>query len=223
MHTVRVWDLPTRLFHWTLLSAVVGLVVTGNVGGAWMNWHLRLGHVVMALLVFRLLWGLFGGHWSRFSRFVYSPLSVWRYLQGDSPREHRVGHSPLGALSVWGLLLVLGAQVASGLMSDDEIAFFGPLVRFVSADTVSLATNYHKSIGKFILIGLVVLHVAAIAYYRWARRDNLTGPMVHGDKQLDWPAPCSRDDARSWTLAAVLILLSAALATWVYRLGAPVF
>ena len=91
MHTVRVWDLPTRVFHWLLALSVVGMVITAKLGGNWMVWHLRLGHVVLALLLFRLAWGLFGGHWTRFTSFIYSPAAVLRYLRGQAPgRDHAV-------------------------------------------------------------------------------------------------------------------------------------
>ena len=84
---VRVWDLPTRLFHWTLAASVVGLVVSGHVGGNALVWHMRLGLLVGALLGFRLVWGLIGGRWSRFAHFVRLPGTVLRYLRGD----HRAG------------------------------------------------------------------------------------------------------------------------------------
>ncbi|MEZ5701218.1 MAG: cytochrome b/b6 domain-containing protein [Burkholderiaceae bacterium] len=130
--------MPTRLFHWALVVCVIGLVVTANVGGNAMNWHFRFGYSVLTLLLFRLVWGLIGGRWSRFARFVYSPGSLLRHLRGEGPPEHSVGHSPTGALSVFALLLVLVAQVGSGLMSDDDIAFAGPFTGLVSGETVSL-------------------------------------------------------------------------------------
>jgi cytochrome b len=193
MHTIRVWDLPTRLFHWLLAASVIGLIVTGSVGGNWMNWHLRLGYAVLTLLLFRLVWGFIGGHWSRFTRFIYAPSSLVAYLRGRAHPEHTVGHTPLGALSVFALLLILAAQVGTGLMSDDEIAFFGPLVRFVSGDTVSMATDYHKEVGKLIVFVLVGLHLLAIAYYKWMKKQSLVRPMVVGDKQVPVAAPNARD------------------------------
>jgi cytochrome b len=221
MQTIRVWDLPTRLFHWLLAAAVVGLVVTANVGGNWMNWHLRLGYAVLTLLVFRLIWGFVGGHWSRFGSFLYAPSSVLAYLRGHGKLEHRVGHTPLGALSVFALLLILLAQVATGLMSDDEISFFGPLVRFVSGDTVALATSYHKNVGKFIVIALVVLHVAAIAFYKWAKKDNLVRPMVVGDKQMapGLAVPQARDSVASRALALIVLAVCGGAVAWLVQLG----
>ena len=221
MQTIRVWDLPTRLFHWLLAAAVVGLVITANVGGNWMNWHLRLGYAVLTLLLFRLVWGFVGGHWSRFGSFLYAPSSVIAYLQGRAKPEHRVGHTPLGALSVFALLLILLAQVTTGLMSDDEIAFFGPLVRFVSGDTVALATSYHKNVGKFIVIGLVVLHVAAIAFYKWVKKDNLVRPMVVGDKQMaaSLKVPQARDSLASRVLALMVLAVCGGAVAWLVQLG----
>ena len=185
MHRIRVWDLPTRLFHWLLALSVLGLLVTGQIGGNAMNWHLRFGQAVLALLVWRLIWGPVGGHWSRFMQFLYGPGSLLAYLRGEAPLSHSVGHSPLGALSVWAMLLVLSAQVGSGLLSDDAIAFFGPLTRFASPDTVEWATWYHTAVGKWLVLGLVVLHLAALLYYRIVRRQALVAAMVTGDKHLE--------------------------------------
>jgi len=220
MHTLRVWDLPTRAFHWLLAASVIGLVVTAKVGGNWMEWHLRLGHVVLALLLFRLAWGLVGGHWSRFGSFLYGPLSVMRYVTGQAPAHHQVGHSPLGALSVFALIAVLLLQVGTGLISDDEIAFFGPLVRFVDGSTVSQATSFHKDIGQWLVLALVVLHLVAIGFYQFVKRDNLVGPMVHGDKTVSEDLPASRDGLVQRLLALVLVLVAAAAAYAIYGLGA---
>ncbi|WP_332745111.1 cytochrome b/b6 domain-containing protein [Hydrogenophaga sp.] len=221
MQTIRVWDLPTRLFHWLLAAAVVGLVITANIGGNWMNWHMRLGYAVLALLLFRVVWGFVGGHWSRFGSFLFAPSTVIAYLRGQPHPEHRVGHTPLGALSVFALLAVLLAQVSTGLMSDDEIAFFGPLVRFVSGETVALATSYHKNVGKFIVIGLVVLHVVAVFFYKWVKKDNLIRPMVVGDKQVARAVsvPQTRDSAASRALALLVLALCGGAVTWLVTLG----
>ena len=219
LHRVRVWDLPTRVFHWALVLCIVGLVITGNVGGNAMIWHFRIGLTVLALLLFRLVWGLVGGRWSRFAAFIYSPRSIINFLQGKGKPEHSVGHTPMGAGSVFALLAVLLVQVGSGLISDDEIAFAGPLTRFVSSATSNLATNYHKNIGKWIILALVVLHIAAIVFYLW-RKQNLITPMLHGDKQLAVALPASRDDAASRTAALVIFGICVAFVAWVASLAA---
>lgn len=218
-NTVRVWDLPTRLFHWALAACVIALVATAYVGGNAMVWHFRLGYTVLSLLLFRLLWGVIGGRWSRFAAFTYSPGTVLRYLKGQGRPEHSAGHNPLGAGSVFALLGFLVAQVGSGLLSDDEIAFAGPLTRFVSGATVSQATWYHKDVGQWAVIGLVVLHLLAIAFYAW-KKHNLIAPMIHGDKHLPHPLPSSRDDAVSRLGAAVLFAVCAAAVAWMVNLGA---
>jgi cytochrome b len=221
MRTTRIWDLPTRLFHWLLVACVVGLVISGNIGGNAMVWHFRFGYGVFSLLLFRMVWGLVGGRWSRFSSFLYPPGAVLAYLRGERRPEYSAGHSPLGALSVFALLLVLMAQVAAGLFSDDEIAFAGPLTRYVSSATVSLATRYHADVGKLILIALVVLHVLAIFFYRWKKKEDLIHPMIVGDKSV--PAAVtiesSRDDAVSRLLAAVLFLACSGVVAWLVGLG----
>ena len=219
---VRVWDLPTRIFHWLLVVGVVGMGVSGTVGGNAMVWHIRFGYAVLALLLFRMIWGVVGGRWSRFGAFIYSPRSVIDYLKGKGHVGHSVGHSPIGAGSVFTMLAILLAQVASGLISDDEIAFAGPLTRFVSNATVALATNYHANIGKWILLALVILHIAAIVFYL-LRKHNLVGAMLHGDKELVHPAPPSRDDAVSRIAALLIFLLCVAVAYWVSTLESVAF
>ncbi len=219
-HTIRIWDLPTRLFHWSLAAATIAMVVTAKVEGA-MQWHFRLGYVVLALLVFRLAWGLVGGRWSRFASFLYSPAALWRYLGGrsDAARDH-AGHSPLGALSVFALLLALALQVLSGLASDDEIAFTGPLARYLPGPWVGRASWYHGDVGEYVVYVLVGLHLLAIAFYTLVRRRPLVRAMVTGDKRLAQPVPPSRDDVPSRLAALALLLASAGLAWWVYRLDA---
>lgn len=219
MHTVRVWDLPTRLFHWGLVTCVVGLIITGNVGGNAMVWHGRLGYAVLTLLLFRVVWGLVGGRWSRFASFLYGPSTIVAYLRGQGRPEHRVGHNPLGMLSVLALLVILLAQVGSGLFADDEIAFTGPLAGLVSGDWVRQATSYHKNVGKLILIALVALHLGAIAFYKLVKRENLVRPMIVGDKSVPTPAPPSQDNTRSRLLALGLLLLCAAAVYGIVSLG----
>jgi cytochrome b len=216
-YVVRVWDAPTRLFHWVLASCVVALLITAKVGGAAMEWHFWLGYTVLALLMFRFVWGLVGGHWSRFTSFLYSPGQVLRYMQGRSETDHWVGHNPAGALSVFALLGFLSLQVASGLFSDDEISATGPLTRFVSSTWVSNATYYHKEIGKLILIALVALHVSAIAFYFFKKHDNLARTMITGDKNLAVPAKQSADKAADSVKAAAVFLACAVIIWGVLR------
>ena len=218
---IRVWDLPTRLFHWTLAVTLVGSVVSAKIGGNAMVWHIRFGLVVLALITFRLLWGVFGGRWSRFASFIYAPSTVLRYLRGQArPDEHLdVGHNPLGSFSVFALLGFLTLQVATGLIADDEIANIGPLNRFVSSATAGQATGWHKNYGQWILITLVALHVAAILFYLFRKRNNLIHPMLMGDKHLPSTTPASADGLPQRLLALVLVMVCGAGAAWVASLA----
>lgn len=222
-YTVRIWDLPTRIFHWALAVCVPALIVSAKVGGNAMQWHMRLGHVVLALLLFRLVWGLVGGRWSRFAAFLYSPAQLLRYLRGAARPEDGIGHSPLGALSVFAMLAVLAAQVGSGLMSDDEIAFAGALAHRVPNALVEWASFYHGEIGQYLVFALVGLHLLAIVFYVRVRKQRLVGPMIGGDKLLDAPAPPARDDAMSRLAALLLLAASGALSRWLWSLAAPSF
>lgn len=210
-HKVRVWDLPTRCFHWALVLCLVALLLTAQIGGDAMAWHFRSGYAVLSLLLFRSIWGVVGGKWSRFTSFVYAPATVLAYIQGRGRPEHSIGHNPLGAGSVFALLGFLLLQVASGLVSDDEIATAGPLSKYVSNAVVSTATSYHTTVGKLVVIGLVLLHIGAILFYYFKKRQNLVRPMLKGDKDSDSAVESSRDDVGSRTLALVLYLGCAAL------------
>lgn len=219
--SVRVWDLPTRLFHWLLAATLVGSVLSAKIGGNAMAWHFRFGYLVFGLLLFRLAWGLVGGYWSRFSSFLYGPRSVLGYLRGGAGPQGRwhVGHSPLGALSTWFVLAVLALQVASGLVADDDIVNVGPLNRFVSSALASTATGWHKNIGQWLILGWAGLHLLAVLMHWVAKKRDLVRPMWSGDKPLPTHTPRSADSAATRTLAAALALACAGLVTWVVRLG----
>jgi cytochrome b len=221
LRPVRVWDWPTRLFHWALTLCVVGAVVSAKVGGDALVWHFRFGLAVLALLVFRLVWGVIGGHWSRFTSFAHGPGTLLRYLRGQSRPEEMldVGHSPTGALAVFALLGLLAVQVATGLVADDEIASTGPLIRFVTSTTSLAATSWHKTWGQWLLLGLVGLHVVAIAVYRLVHRRDLVMPMLVGDKPLPPAVPASADHAGRWGLALIALSLGVAAALWVQAQG----
>lgn len=192
---VRVWDLPTRLFHWSLVLCFAGLLATAEMAGDAMVWHFRLGYTALSLLLFRLLWGVLGGRWSRFSAFGLRPTTLLRYIRGEQTAALTVGHNPLGSVAVLTLLLCALLQASTGLFSADETATAaGPLAKMVSATWAQTATLYHTQIGKIILIVLVQLHIAAIVFHRIRRGENLVLPMLTGDKQLPEPFEAARDD-----------------------------
>jgi len=218
---VRVWDLPTRLFHWALAVGVLSQIVTAKIGGNAMAWHFRIGYVVFALIGFRLIWGFIGGHWSRFSSFIYAPATVLRYLRGEQRVGDlfHVGHNPLGSGSVLAMLALLAAQIATGLVADDEISNTGPLNRLVSSAVATNATAWHKGPGQALLITLVVLHVGAIVYYRIRKKQNLVRPMITGDKDLSGDVPASADTRLTRVRALALIVVWAGIVASVLKLG----
>jgi cytochrome b len=217
--STRVWDLPTRIFHWALAFCVFSLLITGFIGGDAMPWHYRFGYCVLTLLLFRLIWGIVGGKWSRFTSFIYTPSNIIRYLKGQSDPHHTIGHTPLGALSVFSMITLLLVQIGTGLISDDEISAAGPLTKFVSNATVSLASSYHVTVGKVLVIFLIITHLAAILFYFYKKRENLIKPMLHGNKLLPNSTPASVDTAATRALALAILLACAAAVYWLVSLG----
>ncbi|AKM31272.1 hypothetical protein AB870_15780 [Pandoraea faecigallinarum] len=233
MKPIRIWDLPTRLFHWSFVVLAVAAYVTAKTGGNAMIYHFWCGYAVLALLIFRVVWGITGPRYARFSAFVTGPRTVWRSLRGagdagtghegrtshDSasaaePAVRFAGHTPLGGLSVIAMLVFFGIQVGLGLFSNDDIFNDGPLVKFIDKDTSDMLTGWHLR-NQWVLVALVALHVLAIVYYRVVRKTDLIKPMILGDKHLSVPARPARDDWRVRIGALVLIVLASAL---VYRL-----
>lgn len=209
---VRVWDLPTRLFHWTLAALVVAAFATIYAGE--LDWHFRAGYAVLALVIFRLLWGFVGSRYARFSSFPPSPTAALAYLRGNYPP--RLGHNPLGALSVYAILLVVLVQVVLGLFANDGSFSEGPLARLVTGSTSDLATRLHKW-NQWLIVGLVVCHITAIFFYFKAKRENLVRPMLLGDHD-GLPGHPAKDDWAMRLRAVVLLAISASMVGWLIKL-----
>ncbi len=182
---VKVWDLPTRLFHWTLVLLVLLQFATADWGLLNMQWHFYFGYATLALVLFRLLWGLFGSETSRFRHFLRGPHAVRAYVRSTFWQKagHPVGHNPLGGWSVVAILTCLGIQAVTGLFASDDITAFGPLSGKVSDASVHLLTAIH-SLNQGVLIALIGLHVAAVLLHALVRKENLVHPMLHGHKWL---------------------------------------
>lgn len=178
--SMRMWDLPLRLFHWSLASLVVAAYVTVELGGNFMEWHGRIGLAITGLLIFRLAWGFAGSTHARFSSFLPTPRRLGDYLRGEWSGH---GHNPLGAFSVIAMLSLLLWQAVSGLFGNDDIAFNGYLYSLVSKETSDWLTGWHKR-GYWVIIALVVLHIAAIAFYRRVKKIDLITPMITGKKPV---------------------------------------
>ncbi|HUX81470.1 MAG TPA: cytochrome b/b6 domain-containing protein [Halothiobacillus sp.] len=179
---VRVWDLPIRAIHWLLVLAVIGLWYTAEVLDTVDNldWHMDIGFVMIGLLVFRILWGFFGSETARFSHFVKSPGHIKSYIKSPS-KGIFLGHNPLGALSVIAMLLSLLLQVGTGLFAHDELYTSAPLSDYVSSKTSALLTEIHQ-VNFNVLLGLIVLHLAAVAFYQFKKHDPLVRAMITGKR-----------------------------------------
>ncbi len=175
-----IWDLPTRLFHWSLVLLMI--IQFGSAKWGWfdMQWHFYGGYATLTLLLFRVVWGLVGSESARFANFLRGPGAVIRDLRGAQPAART--HSPLGGWSVLLMLLLMSLVVLSGLATSDDIDWFGPLTSKLDAATISFATYWHHRLTDA-LMWLIALHVIAIAGYEW-RGKRLVETMLHGRREL---------------------------------------
>ena len=212
--TIRVWDLPTRLFHWLLATCVIGAFVTVKSGNVtWMEWHIWFGVGALALIFFRVIWGFTGSRYARFGNFIKSPATIASYLRTGSPALP--GHNPLGALSVIALLLAVGTQAVTGLFVTDDILYQGPFYNDVSSQTATLMRDIHQT-NEYVIFALVVLHLLAILVYT-IKGKRLVTAMITGDapaRLYSSDSPVARDDVglRAWGL--ILAIGLAMLAWW---------
>ena len=210
-----VWDLPIRLYHWLL--AVLIAFSWWSVKNHHTDWHIWSGIAVLTLLIFRLLWGFVGSSTARFVNFIRGPRAVLGYFRGS---WKGIGHNPLGALSVLALLGATAVQVGLGLIAEDEDGIYaGPLSRLVSIDTSDWARELHESWVN-VLLGLIVLHVAAIIYYRVAVGRHLTSGMITGRNAVDPSAEPMRPG--KWWMALLCLVAALAVSRWVVA-GLPPF
>ena len=204
---IRVWDWPTRLFHWLLVVLIAAAWWTGEEED--LVWHYRIGIAVLMLVLFRLIWGIIGGSTARFTRFLRGPRAIASYLRGRSPLA--VGHNPLGALSVLALLGLVSLVIALGLFAtDDDGLDPGPLSHLISYEAAEQAQALHETAFDLLLV-MVAIHVAAILYYLLFRRDNLIGPMLTGSRDAPEGAEPLRP-APPWR--TVFAIVAATLVAW---------
>jgi cytochrome b len=211
------WDLPVRIFHWLLVLLVISQITTASIGGNAMQLHALGGYSILALVLFRILWGFLGGTHARFHDFVRGPAAVIRYaksLRKGPHVEHR-GHNPLGGWSVMAMLGSLLVQAATGLFANDDVMMEGPLVKHVSGRSSEIATAIHD-VNAAVLLALIAVHVAAVLFYLLARKENLIAPMISGRKRSGTCAAPAQY-GKAW-LAAILLGCSAAAVYFVIRL-----
>lgn len=209
--TRLVWDLPLRVAHWSLVVCVAGSWATHYAGIQWFAWHRRFGYAALVLVSFRIVWGLIGTRHARFGNFVAGPRRIVAYLRERRGREW-TGHSPLGALSVVAMLLLLLLQALTGLFANDEIANAGPLYGWVGQGTSNRLTGWHETNSE-LLLALITLHVVAVGWYVLGRRQGLLRAMLTGRKPARLvPAEESISSSRTWLAALIVLCLCAGLA-----------
>jgi len=231
MSRLRLWDLPVRLTHWAIVLLLIGLYLTGEVGGfdvqvpgpgekTWflsnMDVHALLGQGVFVLVVFRVLWGLFGSSTARFTSFVRSPGAAFAYLRGAAGGRipHWIGHNPAGAWMVLLLLSLLAAQSVTGMLSSDEFFFSGPLAHLIGSDASESVTRIHKGLFN-VLLGAAALHVLAAVVYR-LKGHNLIAAMVDGRARFEPEAGTPTPQFRPWWTAWIALAAAAAV-LWALR------
>lgn len=186
---IQVWDVPTRLFHWGLVISVLYSWFSVKILED-MQQHFYAGYAVLTLLLFRIIWGFVGSHYSRFNAFLFSPSKIFTYLKtlfssGKAQQERLIypGHNPAGGLSALIMILVLTLQAALGMFSTDDY-FYGPLAGLVGSDQRAWLSSLHLD-NVNIIYGLLGLHLLAIIFYKWIKKEPLTKAMITGGKDVD--------------------------------------
>ncbi|WP_338809666.1 cytochrome b/b6 domain-containing protein [Neisseria leonii] len=213
MQRFKIWDLPTRLFHWLLAAGFAFMWFSAETGGNWLAWHIRIGSLLFGLLVFRICWGIWGSDTARFRQFV-RPGRIAAYLRGQVGESEQPGHNPLGAMMVLALLAALAVQLVSGLFAADENTFIhnGYLNGLVSEAAGSAMRSLHMAFFN-VLLTLVAVHIAAVAVYRLVKKQNLVTPMISGYKFLH-AAPKLRFAGAGAFLAAAAVAVAAVYALY---------
>ena len=213
---IKVWDAPTRLFHWLLVLLMGFMWYSATRGGDMLVWHLRGGLLMLALVVFRLCWGIWGSDTAKFSRFVRPSSEIRRYTQGQMSEAELVGHNPLGALMVIALLAALVFQTATGLFAADENTFTnsGFLNHLVSEHTGTLVRKIHVNFFNILAV-LAGVHIAAVVLYRFVKKQDLITPMINGYKTIDAKQP--KLVGMGQLFAALLVAIALVCAVWMLR------
>lgn len=203
-----VWDLPLRLFHWILVLLFISQAVTAWIGGNALEYHALGGYAILALVLFRIAWGFVGGTHARFRDFVRGPRVVSAYARSflSNTAVIQRGHNPLGGWSVLAMLVSLLLQAATGLFANDDVMMEGPLVKHVSGRFSEIATAVHD-VNAAILLSLVLLHVLAVLFYLFGKKQNLIAPMITGRK-----AAAGIKSAASGGIGLAALLLAVAAA-----------
>ena len=215
MQRIKVWDLPVRLFHWSIVVLIGAAWLTQELNK--MDLHVRVGYAILTLLLFRIVWGFIGSDTARFVRFLKSPAAALRHLSHIRRREvdREIGHNAAGGWMVLVMLALIGVQAGTGLFANDDANTEGPLMHFVSKDESNWLSKIHSL--NFDLIEIVIaLHVLAIVAYAVLKRQDLVRPMVTGTKLMPGDVVAPRLVSPVW--AMVTLAVAVWVVVWVVRL-----
>lgn len=208
--TIRVWDLPTRLFKWSLVICVTGALLSVDAGD--METHAVFGFCAMSLVLFRIVWGVIGPATARFAQFLRPPSEILAYIRRGT--WSGIGHNPLGALSILALLGLVLMQASLGVFANDDILFEGPWAGVVGKEMSDWLTGWHHRLSN-VLFALIALHFGAVIWYS-ASGDDLIGPMLTGQKRSDRPQPA---EVPLWhalpALAGAVFVAGLAMRYWI--------
>ncbi len=206
---VLIWDLPTRVFHWTLVICVIGAIISIKIGKAYLlEWHPRFGIMTLSLIIFRIIWGFIGPFYARFSQFLVSPKKIFRYIKNKGNLLY-AGHNPLGGLSILLILLILGAQGISGLFISDDIFIQGFFYSFVKESTASFFLSFHR-INKWFIFNMILIHLLAVFFYSFVKNRKIITPMITGyflENQVLSDTIPTRDDWKVRCCALIIFLV----------------
>lgn len=197
---IRIWDLPTRVFHWLLTIVIAGSIISIQLDAT--ELHSKFGYAACILVIFRIVWGFVGPTYARFTNFIPSLAQLKAFIQ--HPVTQQPGHNPLGAISVVAILLVILTQALTGLFTDDDITFQGPLAKYVSSDLSGWLTSWHD-FNANLVYGLIGLHIVAILYYLKFKQQDLITPMVTGEQTIEEVISSDRTSEESKELTPILI------------------
>ena len=219
--TIKIWDLPVRIFHWCLVLLFIAAYVTNSLGSDYFIYHLWSGYALIVLVSFRIVWGLVGSYHARFNHFVKTPVATAKYALSVFKKtdKHYVGHNPLGAVMVVILLTAILIQAITGLFTNDEIFNVGPLYAYISDELSLQLTSLHRQLFYWIL-GAVALHILAVIAHVVFKRDNIIKAMFTGKKSvlpseeanLQADEKTSIKSSKTWLAIVIIIVLCALLA-----------
>jgi cytochrome b len=217
-----VWDVFVRVFHWSLVLLFAAAVATGKIGGEWIVWHMRAGYAILTLVTFRLIWGFVGGEYARYVSFLAGPVRGLKFAKGLLGKTHEdvIGHNPVGGWMVIALLVMLATQATLGLFSNDEIATTGPLARYVSDETSITLMSRHRTIGN-ILLAMVGIHIAAVLFHVFVKKEGLIRAMFSGNKELPPALASEAHAARKASMPIGFVVVSLAIAAVVIAVNWP--